>query len=607
MDILGISAFYHDAAAILLRDGEIVAAAQEERFTRKKHDASFPEHAIKYCLEEARVSLRALDAVAFYEKPFLKLERIFETYLAIAPRGLFQFLAASSGLIREKLFIKRLLRGKLKKLDPGFNLKKLLFSEHHLSHAASAFYPSPFQRAAILTVDGVGEWATASIAHGKENSIEILRELHFPHSLGLLYSAFTHYLGFKVNSGEYKLMGLSSFGDPHSLRYKKFVRAIYEEMVEVKSDGSLWLNQEYFDYLGGLQMIKEEKWKKLFGISRRMPESEVRPEHCDLALAVQHLTEDVMLRMAREAQKLTGEENLCLAGGVALNCLANTKILRSGAFQDIWIQPAAGDAGGALGAAYAAYHLYFQKPRKKRGDGDGMKGAYLGPAFREGEIEKMAKAYRAIYHKFDDFEALCQRVANYLDQGLVVGWFQGRMEWGPRALGNRSLLADPRKSEMREKLNRKIKFRESFRPFAPSVLEEDVGKYFDMDRASSYMLFVAPVRKMQRKKSKSSEELSVQEQLASVFSDLPAITHVDGSARLQTVHRELNHRYWQLLKSFKQKTGCGVLLNTSFNVRDEPIVCTPEDAYRCFMRTEIDVLVIENFLFQKEEQPKTEC
>ncbi|MGQ9920982.1 MAG: carbamoyltransferase family protein [Desulfobacca sp.] len=607
MYILGISAFYHDAGAVLLEDDRIVAAAQEERFTRKKHDPSFPVNAIRFCLKQGGVRLTELAAVAFYDKPFLKFERLLETYYAFAPRGLRSFLAAMPVWFKEKLLLKNLIftaLGEIGGLEKkAKNSLTLLFPEHHLSHAASAFYPSPFAEAAILTIDGVGEWATASICHGRDREITILRELRFPHSLGLLYSAFTYYLGFKVNSGEYKLMGLAPYGDPQSPQVQEFVNLIRQHLVEVQEDGSLWLDLSYFDYATGLRMVKERRWQELFGFPRRQPEDELLPEHCNLALAIQRLTEEIVLNMAKEAKRLTGARHLCMAGGVALNCVANGRLLQEQLFEDIWIQPAAGDAGGALGAAYCAYHIHGSQPRVCR-QPDSMQGSYLGPEFGELDILQVAQQYQAPYRRFERFSELCATVAELLAQGHVVGWFQGRMEWGPRALGNRSILGDARNPEMQKKMNLKIKFREGFRPFAPSVLAEVAGEYFALDRPSPYMLLIAEVRDKYKKPLPADyHRLPWREKLYYVRSALPAITHIDYSARLQTVQRQTNPRYWQLLQAFQERTGCGVLVNTSFNVRGEPIVCTPKDAYRCFRRTEMDFLVLGDFLFDKKEQP----
>ena len=605
MKILGISAFYHDSAAAIIEDGEIVAAAQEERFTRKKHDPSFPANAIKYCLNYAGIEINELDAVVFYEKPLLKFERLLETYYSFSPRGLRSFIAAIPVWLRQKMFLKRVIFEELLKVQE-FDKKKvrLLFPEHHLSHAASAFYPSGFEDAAILTIDGVGEWATASISHGVGKDIKILKELHFPHSLGLLYSSFTYFLGFKVNSGEYKLMGLAPYGHADSPNVRKFVSIIRSELVDVKNDGSIWLNQDYFNYATGLYMVDDYKWGELFGLPVRKPDDMIGQRHCDLALALQQVTEDVVSLMAEEAKKITGSDNLCMAGGVALNCVANGKLLRRKIFKNIFIQPAAGDAGGAIGAALAAHYIFFKKERSFKVQGDEMKGSYFGPEFSNLDIQKMAKRYKAKYVKFDDFEELAENVASLIDAGNVVGWMQGRMEMGPRALGNRSILGDARNKEMQKKLNLKIKYRESFRPFAPAVLAEDVAEYFDIDTPSPYMLLVADVNEKHRESVPANYyDLPVIERLYVNRSDLPAITHIDFSARIQTVHRETNERFWKLIKKFKNLTGYGVVVNTSFNVRGEPIVCTPEDAYRCFMRTEMDYLVIGNFIFAKKDQP----
>lgn len=606
MNILGISAFYHDSAAAILRDGQIMAAAQEERFTRKKHDPGFPAHAVRYCLEESGLSIDQLDAVAFYDKPLLKFERLLETYHAFAPRGLSSFLTGMPVWLKEKMFLKRLLREELAKVEAFDSRKlKLLFPEHHLSHAASAFYPSPFEEAAILTVDGVGEWATASICHGQGKQISILRELRFPHSLGLLYSAFTYFLGFRVNSGEYKLMGLAPYGNPQSPDIERYVKTILEELVDLRPDGSIWLNQRYFDYATGLRMVREKDWARLFGFPKRQPEDPLEAWHCNLGLAIQQVTETVVLRMAEEAKRLTGAKHLCLAGGVALNCVANGKLEKSGIFERVFIQPAAGDAGGSLGAALAAQHIYFAKDRVPATALDDMRGSYLGPAFSDHDVEIAARKYAATFEHFTDFEALAQKTAALLADGNVVGWVQGRMEFGPRALGNRSILGDPRNPEMQKKLNLKIKYRESFRPFAPSVQAERASEYFDFQGISPYMLLVHPVKSERRKPTPPNyDELPVRDKLYFLRSDMPSITHIDFSARIQTVHQETNARYWQLIEAFRQQTGMGVVVNTSFNVRGEPIVCTPEDAYRCFMRTEMDYLVVGNYLFDKKTQPE---
>ena len=601
--ILGISAFYHDSAAAILVDGEIVAAAQEERFTRKKHDSSFPSNACRYVMQEAGVNYKDLTAIAFYDKPFLKFERLLETYHAFAPAGFVSFVSAMQVWIKEKLFMKRLLKEQLAELGDGS--VPIYYPEHHLSHAASAFYPSPFEDAAIVTVDGVGEWATTTIGHGKGKDIEILKELQFPHSVGLLYSAFTYYTGFAVNSGEYKLMGLAPYGDPKSPRTAEFKQKIETELVDVREDGSILLNMEYFAYATGLKMVDEEKWQKLFGVPRRKPESEISQVYMDMALAIQEVTEEIVLRLARTARELTGSKYLVLAGGVALNCVANGKILRAKIFDDLWIQPAAGDAGGAIGAAYAVWHIHEGKERHLNGHRDAMAGSYLGPDFSDKDVLRDLQRYGAKAHYYEDFQTLASDVAARLADGNVIGWFQGRMEFGPRALGNRSILGDARNPEMQKKLNLKIKYREGFRPFAPSVLEEEVGSYFDLDRESPYMLLVAPIR--EDKKIPLPEryhEKALYDRLYFLRSDLPAITHIDYSARVQSVSRETNPRYWQLIDQFKRLTSYGVIVNTSFNVRGEPIVCTPSDAYRCFMRTEMDFLVVGNYLLDKKDQPK---
>ncbi len=606
MNILGISAFYHDSAAALIQDGKIIAAAQEERFTRKKHDPGFPSEAIKFCLSYSGLSIDQLDAVVFYDKPLLKFERLLETYYGFAPKGIRSFMMAMPVWLKEKMFLKKVIREELEKIQE-YDAKKLkmLFPEHHLSHAASAFYPSPYEEAAILTIDGVGEWATASICHGKGSSISVLRELDFPHSLGLLYSAFTYYLGFKVNSGEYKLMGLAPYGNPNSETVKQYVRTIKEVLLDIKDDGSIWLNQEYFDYATGLRMVKDKKWAALFGFPRRASESNLEQHHCDLGYAIQLITEEVVFKMAEEAKRLTGSDNLCMAGGVALNCVANGKLIRKNIFKNIFIQPAAGDAGGALGAALAALHIYFGKERILSGKMDEMEGSYLGPAYPDADVEVMARKYKAPMHHFDNFDLLAVKVADIISEGNVVGWFQGKMEFGPRALGGRSILGDPQNPEMQKKLNLKIKYRESFRPFAPSVIAEDAAKYFELDCVSPYMLIVADVKEDRRKPVPTNYfDMPLMDRLYVPRSDVQAITHLDFSARVQSVHKETNPLYHKLLSKFRDKTGFGMLVNTSFNVRGEPIVCTPEDAYRCFMRTEMDSLVINNFLFMKSDQPE---
>ncbi|MBN3035088.1 MAG: carbamoyltransferase [Bacteroidales bacterium] len=600
--ILGISAYYHDSAAALLVDGRLVAAAHEERFTRRKHDPSFPTHAVRYVLDEGGLRLDDLTAIAFYDKPYVKFERLLETYHAFAPRGLKSFLSAIPVWIREKLFMKRLLREELEAF--GKLRVPVFFPEHHLSHAASAFYPSPFEEAAILTIDGVGEWATSTIGHGTGNQIKKLRELDFPHSVGLLYSAFTYYTGFRVNSGEYKLMGLAPYGNPGSERVKEYERIIREHLVDIRDDGSLILNMRYFEYATGLRMTHDRRWTELFGIPPREPESKLTQAYMDMALAIQRVTEDIMMHMAHTAAELTGSRNLVMAGGVALNSVANGKILAEGIFDDMWIQPAAGDAGGAVGAALAAWHIHSGHPRIPEKP-DSMMGAQLGPEYTARQIENTAAKYGAPYHKHPGWEEMDTLVAGHLADGKVIGWFQGRMEFGPRALGNRSILGDARNPEMQKKMNLKIKYREGFRPFAPTVLEEDIPEYFELDRPSPYMLLVVPVKEERRKPEPPGyHERELYDRLYHLRSDVPAITHIDYSARLQSVSRHTNPRYWSLINRFKDLTGYGIIVNTSFNVRGEPIVCTPDDAYRCFMRTEMDYLVMEDCIFDKKEQPE---
>ena len=603
--ILGISAFYHDSAAAIVVGGEIVAAAQEERFIREKHTAKFPVNSIKYCLDEAGFTIDELDAIVFYDKPFLKFERLLQTYLSFAPKGLVSFLKSIPIWLNEKLYFKKLIFDGLKRVgDYDKKSVKLLFTEHHLSHAASAFFPSPFERAAILTIDGVGEWCTASIGSGVNGTIKILKEMEFPHSVGLLYSSFTHYLGFKVNSGEYKLMGLAPFGDPYSKETNEFINIIKSVLVDIKEDGSVWLNQGYFNYSIGLNMTQDTKWEKLFGFTRRDPESDLQQCHCNLALAIQRVTEEIVLKMAIEAKRITGADYLCMAGGVALNCLANSRLLSENVFKEMYIQPAAGDSGGAIGAALAASFIYFEEARNYDGVNDGMRGAYLGPDYSEKEIQSMNKMVKSVFTKYKDFSDLSRFIAAGLSKGEIVGWFQGKMEFGPRALGNRSILADPRNPDMQKKLNLKIKFREGFRPFSPSVLSEDILDYFDFKGKSPYMLFVASVSDERRKElPKHYNELSLWEKLYQERSVIPSVTHVDFSSRIQSVHKDTNQRYWELIKEFKKQTGYGLVLNTSFNVRGEPMVCTPYDAYCCFMNTEMDYLVIGNFVYSKKDQP----
>ena len=597
MYILGISAFYHDSAACLLKDGEIVSAAQEERFTRKKHDAAFPRCAIEYCLKEAGIGANEINNVVFYEKPFVKFERLLETYLAFAPKGFKSFAKAMPVWIKDKLFQKAAL---IKELNNIFSddvnwRERLLFSEHHLSHAASAFYPSPFENAAVLTLDGVGEWTTTSLAVGKGSDLKVLKEIHFPHSLGLLYSAFTYYTGFKVNSGEYKVMGLAPYGEP------KYVDLIKEKLITVADDGSYQLDMSYFDYATGLTMTNK-KFDALFGGPPRTSEAELTQRDMDLAASVQKVTEDIVTQIARDIARDTGERNLCLAGGVALNCVANGTLLREKIFENIWIQPAAGDAGGALGAALSAWYLHHNSEREVSSERDAMKGAYLGPEFKDAEIEAELEACGTKFKKLSDDE-LIEHVATALADEKAVGWMQGRMEFGPRALGGRSIIADPRSPAMQKQLNLKVKYRESFRPFAPSVLREDVNEWFEHDTDSPYMLLVADVQKDKRLTMTDEEEtLFGVDKLNVPRSSVPAITHVDYSARIQTVHADTNPRYHNVISKFKEKTGCPLVVNTSFNVRGEPIICSPTDAFKCFMGTELEVLAIGNYLMIKEEQ-----
>ena len=589
MNILGISAFYHDSAACLVKDGMIISAAQEERFTRKKHDFSFPKHAIHYCLQDSGLKERDLDFVAFYDKPFIKFERILETYLAYAPVGIRSFIKAIPLWIKQKIWIKELIR---KELDfEG----KIIFTEHHESHAASAFFPSPFQTAAFLTIDGVGEWTTASYGVGKDNEVHIMAEIHFPHSLGLLYSAFTYYTGFKVNSGEYKVMGLAPYGEP---RYKD---VILSELMDLKEDGSFKLNMKYFGYCDGLTMTNR-RFEELFGGPPRKPESRLTQRDMDLARSVQEVTEEVMLRMTRHIYKETGQNNLCLAGGVALNCVGNGRILREGPFEDIWIQPAAGDAGGALGAALLVWYQYLENTRIADGKRDFQQGSYLGPEFENGYIADYLKRNNIPYIELSD-EEIPEKIANLIADQKVIGWFQGRMEFGPRALGSRSIIGDARSSKMQEIMNLKIKFRESFRPFAPSVIKERAADYFEIDRESPYMLLVAPVKKeICREMSEEEQKRFGLDKLHAVRSSIPAVTHVDYSARIQTVNKDDNPLYYWMIEKFAERYGCPVIINTSFNVRGEPIVCTPEGAYLCFMRTNMDYLIMGNFLIEKKEQ-----
>ena len=597
--ILGISAFYHDSAAALLIDGKIIAAAQEERFTRKKHDSSFPHNSIKYVLSEANLELNQLDQIIFYEKPFLKFERLLETYLAFAPKGFTSFLMSMPIWLREKLFQKKLIFEQLKKNDKKFyDIDKINFSEHHFSHAASAFYPSPFNEAVIITLDGVGEWATSTLAIGKDNKITILKEIYFPHSLGLLYSAFTYYTGFKVNSGEYKVMGLAPYGKP------KYKNLILKELIDVKEDGSFRMNMKYFNFATGLTMTNE-KFAKLFGQKVRDPNKELLTQfHMDIAASIQEVIEEIVLKLVNNVQKETKIKNLCLAGGVALNCVANGKIIKNKIFENIWIQPASGDAGGSLGAALAFWHQELSKPRQIIKSKDSMSGSYLGPKFKEDDIEKSLIKLGANFNKYDN-KTLSDKIAKELKEGKIIGWFQGRMEFGPRALGCRSIIADPRSEKMQKNLNLKIKFRESFRPFAPSILREDLNNWFELNCDSPYMLLCADVKETIRiQENEKTKELFGIKRLNVKRSLIPAVTHVDYSARIQTVHKETNPKYYDLLEKFKLLTKCPILVNTSFNIRGEPIVCTVADAFKCFMGTEIDILVCENFILQKNEQDK---
>ena len=596
--ILGISAFYHDSAAALIVDGKIIAAAQEERFTRKKHDASYPTNAIKYCLSEASISLDQVDYITFYDKPFLKFERLLETYVALAPKGFQSFRMSMPIWLREKLFLKDMLIKEIKKVDKSFNADKMMFSEHHFSHAASAFYASPFEEAVVITLDGVGEWATTTVAIGKGHELNVVKEIHFPHSLGLLYSAFTYYTGFRVNSGEYKVMGLAPYGEP------KYKDLILDKLIDLKEDGSFRLDQSYFNYATGLTMVNQ-KFADLFGKPIRKPDTDKLTQfHMDIAASVQAVTEEVVLTMTRSLAKEYNITNLCLAGGVALNCVANGKILRDRAFKDIWIQPASGDAGGALGAALALHHKELNQPRVINPN-DAMQGSYLGPVYEQDSIENELSTCGAKFESVTEDEMI-EQTAQALAEGKALGWFQGRMEFGPRSLGGRSILGDPRSEKMQKTLNLKVKYRESFRPFAPSVLREDVSEWFEADYDSPYMLMVDDVKKDKRiGMTKEEESLFGIDKLNIKRSSIPAITHVDYSARIQTVHKETNPKYHALITKFKAKTGCSVLVNTSFNVRGEPIVCSPEDAFKCFMGTELDLLVVGNCLLRKEQQNKS--
>ena len=605
MKILGISCFYHDSAASIIVENEIIAAAQEERFTRLKHTPDFPNNSIKYCLEETGLKISELDAVVFYDKPIVKFERLLSTFYQVAPKGLIPFIKSIPIWLKEKLFLRKLIYDNLREIDSSLKKKdlKLLFTEHHISHAASSFYPSNFKESAILSIDGVGEWCTASICRGEDKKIEILKELHFPHSVGLLYSAFTYYLGFRVNSGEYKLMGLAPYGIEDSDETKLFINNIKSEIVDIKEDGSIFLNQKYFEYTYGLRMIKENKFKSLFGLNTRKEDEEITQTHCNLALAIQKVTEDIVIKMVRETKRLTNSNNLCLSGGVALNCVANGKIDELEIFENIYIQPASGDAGGSLGVALAINHMYFDIERNYSKGYDLMRGSYLGPYFSDKEILITNKKYKAIFDYFESFEKLSEKVAKLISEGNVVGWFQGRSEFGPRALGNRSILADPRNPEMQKKLNLKIKYREGFRPFAPSVLEEDYSEFFEGKIISPYMLMVKEIKKnIKFKISDDYWDLNYWDKLYTNRSKLQSITHVDFSARIQTVNKKTNPRYWSLINKFKKISNVGVIVNTSFNVRGEPIVNNPEDAFKCFMNTEMDYFVIQNFFYSKLNQ-----
>lgn len=605
MKILGISCYYHDSAASIIVDNIIVASVQEERFTREKHTPGFPSNSIKFCLEETGLKIEELDAVVFYDKPLVKFERLLSTFYEVAPKGLIPFIKSIPIWLKEKLFLRKLIFDNLKELEPGLKKKNitLLFTEHHISHAASAFYPSNFKDSAIVTVDGVGEWCTASICVGKDKEIKILKELYFPHSVGLLYSAFTYFLGFRVNSGEYKLMGLAPYGIEGSNETEGYIKKIKTEIVDIKEDGSIFLNQKYFKYTHGLKMINEGEFKKLFEVNTRKEDDEITQTHCNIALAIQKVTEEIMINIVKEAKRLTNSNNLCLSGGVALNCVANGKIEELKIFDKIYIQPASGDAGGALGSALAINHMYFDSERVYSKEYDLMKGSYLGPFYSDKEILITNKKHKAVFEHIDSFDKLSKKVSKLISEGNVVGWFQGRSEFGPRALGNRSILADPRSLEMQKKLNLKIKYREGFRPFAPSVLEEDYNDFFEGDVLSPYMLMVKKIKSSVKfELPKGYNSLNYWDKLYTKRSKLQSITHVDFSARIQTVCKDTNPRYWSLINEFKKVTGVGVLINTSFNVRGEPIVNSPEDAFKCFMNTEMDYLVMNNYFYAKKKQ-----
>lgn len=602
--ILGISAFYHDSAAAITFKGTVIVAAQEERFNREKHSPVFPTEAIKFCLEHAEISIDDLDAIVFYEKPFLKFERILQTYYSFAPKGITSFLKAMPVWIDEKLFIKQKIKQLLNEIQPYNHKKiKLLFSSHHLSHAASAYYPSPFNEAAVLTIDGVGEWATATISYAKGSKISILKEMSFPHSVGLLYSSFTYFLGFTVNSGEYKLMGLAPYGNCMAKETKEYVDIIKGKIVKINNDGSIWLNQHYFKYATDVKMIDEKKWFQLFGIRRRIPESEISQQHCNLAYAIQSILEEIVLNMVKESKKITGSSNICLAGGVALNCVSNSKIKESKIFNEIFIQPAAGDSGSAIGAALAIYYMYFNNEKTifpKEFD------IYLGPDIDLSLVRKLNRKYNAVFKEYDCFDSICDEVAKLVSNGKIIGWFQGKMEFGPRALGNRSIIADPRKLNIQQVLNSRIKLREDFRPFAPAVSEEYAHEYFELENISPYMLYTKKVKpKYRLKLPYNAKYLPLSQKLSFPKSLFPSVTHIDYSARVQTVSNVSNPKFWKLLQYMKEYSGYPMLLNTSFNVRGEPIVCTPEQAFYCFMTTEMDVLVIENYIYLKHDQKNT--
>ena len=599
--ILGISAYYHDSAAALIKNGEVISASQEERYTRVKHDSNFPHNSIKYLLNSNMLTLSDIDAVVFYDKPFLKFERLLETYSYFSPRGFKSFKKAIPIWLKDKLFLKRTLKKELNKFNG--KLPEIFFSEHHLSHLASCFYPSPFEDTAILTIDGVGEWATTTLARGSGNNIEILKEVHFPHSIGLLYSAFTYYLGFKVNSGEYKLMGLAPYGNPESKQVVDFKKKIKSKLINIKEDGSYFLNMDFFNYATGFTMCNDEKWEKLFGFPRKKEEDQFNTDHLNLALACQQITQEIVLLIAKHLKKITGSNNICLAGGVALNCVANQALIDSKIFENIWIQPASGDAGGALGAAFAYYYLAQEKSRRVLAS-DSMKGAYLGDSYNQDLIRNVLFKHEFTFHQYNN-EKLFREIATQISNEKVIGWFQGKMEYGPRALGNRSILADPRSEKTQKQLNLKIKFREGFRPFAPSVIEEDAKKFFDGDIFSPYMLITNPVSTNIRETLPTDyNKWDITNKLYFKRSKLPAITHIDFSARVQVVKKETNAKYYSLIKKFKEITGYGVVVNTSFNVRGEPIVRTPEDAINCFMNTNMDILVLENFVIYKDELPE---